>query len=55
MNLRYLEDCEEADLGAKTLRVGGDGTRGVGGRGEQQVVDHCLVLIGDGGDFLRES
>ena len=35
----------------RCLRIGGDGQQRLGGGAEQQVVDHRLVLVGDGGDL----
>jgi hypothetical protein len=49
-----MQDREEADLGTEMLRIGGDGAQRVGGGGEENVVDPRLVLVRDGGDFLRE-
>ena len=45
----------EADLSAKVFWLGGDGDQGLGGGFEQDVVDHCLVLVGDVGDRLRQG
>ncbi len=42
-----VEHGGEADLGTEMLGIGGDGTQGLGGGFEQQVIDHGLVLIGD--------
>jgi len=36
-----------ADAGTQVLRIGGDGEHRFGRRAEQQVVDHCLVLVSD--------
>jgi hypothetical protein len=44
----------DADPGAQVLGIGCDGERGLGRRFEQQIVDHGFVLIGDGGDRLRQ-
>ena len=49
-----MEDGEEADLGAEVPGIGGNGAQRLGGGGEEQIVDHRLVLVGDGGDLLRE-
>ena len=45
-----VEDGEEADLGAKMARVGGDRAERVGDGAEEQTVDDGLVLGGDLGD-----
>jgi hypothetical protein len=50
-----VQDREEADLGTEMLRIGGDRPQGIGGGGEEQVVDDGLVLMRDGSDFLRKS
>lgn len=50
-----VEDSEEAELGAEMLGSGGDGLQGFGGGVEQDVVDRCLVVMGDGGDLLRHG
>src|SRR3954463_5233302 len=44
----------DADPGAKMLRIGGDGDQRLGGRLEEDVVDHGPVLVGDVGDWGRE-
>ena len=38
----------------RCLRIGGDGQQRLGGGPEQEVVDHGLVLVGDGGDLGRQ-
>ena len=50
-----VQHGEEADLGAQVLGVGGDRAQGLGRRAEQDAVDDLLVLVGDGGDFLRHG
>jgi hypothetical protein len=45
----------EPDAGAEVLGVGRDGNQGLGGDFEQQVIDDCLVLIGDVGDRSRQG
>ena len=45
----------EADARAQMLRIGGDGGQRLGGGPEQQVVDGCLVLEGDGADRGRQG
>ena len=49
-----VQDRDEADLGAQMPGVGGDRAQRLGGRTKQQVVDHRLVLVGDGGDLLGQ-
>src|SRR5262245_34037340 len=46
-----VQDCGDADLGTQVLRVSGNGQHGVRGSLEQEVIDHRLVLVGDGGDL----
>ena len=43
-----MQDQCHADLRAEMLGVGGDGTQRLGGDREQQIVDHRLVVVGDG-------
>ncbi len=50
-----VEHRGEADAGAEAFGVGGDGDQGLGGRPEQDVVDHRLVVIGDVGDLGRDG
>jgi hypothetical protein len=50
-----VQDRDEADLGAQVLGVRSDRAQRLGGGAEQQVVDHRLVLVGDGGDLLRQG
>ena len=49
-----MEHRGNADPGSQMLRVGGDGDHRLGGRLEQQVIDHGLVLIGNIGDGRRQ-
>ena len=49
-----VEHGGDADAGAEMLGIGGDGQQRLGRRVEQQVVDHRLVLVGDGGDRGRQ-
>src|SRR5262249_39269703 len=49
-----MQDREEADLGTEMFGVRADGAQGLGGGGEEQVIDHGLVLIGDGRDLFRQ-
>ena len=46
-----VQDGSDADLGAQVLGVGGNGQHGVRGGMEQEVIDHRLVLVGDGSDL----
>jgi hypothetical protein len=63
MQMRMIEQLlppgvqhgEEADLGTEVLGIGGDRTQGLRGRAEQDVVDGCLVVIGDRRDRLRHG
>src|SRR5215468_2506284 len=43
-----VQNCGDADLGTQVLRVSGNGQHGVRGGLEQEIVDHSLVLVGDG-------
>src|SRR5215472_1819573 len=43
-----------ADARAEMLGIGGDGEQRLGGGAEQQIVNHCLVLVGDRGDLGRQ-
>ena len=62
MQMRMMEQVlapgvqhgEEADLGAQVLGIGGDCAQGLGGGAEEKAVDERLVLIGDGGNGLRQ-
>ena len=49
-----VEHGGDADAGAEVLGIGGDGEQRLGRGAEQQVVDHRLVLVGDGGDLGRQ-
>ena len=40
-----------ADVGAQMPGIGSDGEQRLGRSAEQQVVDHCLVLVGDWSDL----
>ena len=46
-----MQDGGDADPGAEMLGVGGNRQHGLGRRLEQQIVDHGLVLVGDGADL----
>src|SRR5215475_8681912 len=46
-----MEDGGETDTRTEMTGVGGDGEHGLGGRPEQQVVDHRLVVESDVGDL----
>ena len=45
-----VQHGDHAGLGAEMFGIGGDGAHRLGRRLEQDVVDDCLVLQGDGGD-----
>ena len=49
-----VQHRHEADASAEMLGICRDCERGLGRGFEQQVVDHGLVLIGDGGDLGRQ-
>lgn len=49
-----VQHGEQADLGAQVLGIGGDDAQGLGGGAEEQAVDECLVLLGNGGNGLRQ-
>jgi hypothetical protein len=44
----------DADSGAEMLGVSRDRQHRLGGRPEQEIVDHRLVLIGDIADWRRQ-
>jgi len=48
-----MEHRKESDLRAKMLGVRRNGTQGLSGGPEQNVVDDLLVLQGNSGDRLR--
>src|ERR1700720_536619 len=60
-----VEHGGDADAGAEMLWIvglqptglsrGGDGEQCLGRRAEQQIVDHRLVLVADGGDLGRQG
>jgi hypothetical protein len=43
-----------ADVGAKALGIGRDRDQRLGRGPEQEVIDHRLVVVGDGGDGGRQ-
>ena len=49
-----MEHGGDADASAEVLGIGSDGEHGLGGRLEQQIIDHGLVLVGDVGDGRRQ-
>jgi hypothetical protein len=49
-----VQHGEESDLGAQVLGIGGDCAQGLGGGAEEKTVDQRLVLIGNGGNGLRQ-
>jgi hypothetical protein len=48
-----VQHGDEADLGAQVAGIGGDGLERRGA--EQDVVDHALVLEGNGGDRFGDG
>ena len=50
-----MQDAEEADLGAKMLRIGGDFNEGFGYRTEQQVVQFAFILPDEIGQIVRQT
>ena len=50
-----MQNGDQAQPCAQSLGVGSDGLQGLGGGLEQQVIDHGLVLEGDGGDLGRQG
>ena len=50
-----MQHSGDAQAGAETLGVGGDGEQRLSGGFEQQIVDHCLVVISDVTDRCRQS
>jgi hypothetical protein len=50
-----VQDQRRTNLRAEMLRVGGDSAQVLGGELEQQVVDHRLVVVGDGADRRRQG
>ena len=48
-----VENGDHAGLCAEVLWIGGDDADRLGGRLEQNVIDDCLVLQGDGGNCCR--
>ena len=49
-----MEHSGNADLGAKTLGIGGDRQGGLSRRREQQTVDRGFVVVGDIGDWTGQ-
>ena len=45
----------KADLRPQVLRIGCDGSQGLGRRPEEDAVDHFLVLVGDRGNLFRHG
>ena len=50
-----MEHGQEADFGAQVFRVGGDGAQCLRRRGEEQVVEQGLVLVGERSDGLGQG
>ena len=49
-----MQHGEETDLSAQVLGIGGNDAEGLGGDAEEKAVDERLVLIGNGGNGLRQ-
>ena len=49
-----VQDRRQADFGAEVFRVAGNGCEGLDRCFEQHGIDDGLVLVGDGGDGLRQ-
>ena len=49
-----MENGENADAGTEMLGIGCDLERGLSRGFEEQVVDHGLILVGDGADLRRQ-
>jgi len=49
-----VQDSGEADLGAEVLGIAGNPLERLGRCLEQNAIDHRLVLVGNGGDRLRQ-
>ncbi len=50
-----MQHGDQADVRAQMPGIGGDGLQRLGGGLEQQVVDHGLVVEGDGGERPRQG
>src|SRR5260370_26998222 len=50
-----VQHGEEADLDAEMFGVGGNGAQGFRSGPKENVVQHFLVLVSDGGNLFRES
>jgi hypothetical protein len=50
-----VEHGSGANAGAEVLGIGGDSEQRLGRGAEQQVIDHRLVLVGDGADLGRQG
>ena len=50
-----MQNAEEANLGAKMFRIGGDFEESVGHGAEQQVVQFDFVLADEGVQVMRQS
>ena len=48
-----MKNGEEAELRTEMFGIGGDRQQGFGGGAEQDVIDRCLVVKGDSGEFTR--
>ena len=50
-----VQNGQESDFSSQMSRIGGNCLQGLRGSTEKDVIECCLVLIGDGGDLLGES
>jgi len=50
-----MQDREEADLGAEVFGIGSDGLQRFCGGVEEDVINHDLVLVGDGSNLIGHS
>src|SRR5215469_16845858 len=50
-----VQHGEEADFSAEMLGIRSDGAQGFGGGTEEDAVDRLFVLIGEGGNLLRQG
>jgi hypothetical protein len=50
-----VQDGGEADLGTEVLGIPGNGLERLSRRLEQKDVANLLVLVGNGGDLLRQG
>ena len=50
-----VKDGEKAELRTQMLGVASDCQQGFSGGAEQDVIDRCLVVKGDGGEVSRQG